>query len=70
MPTVVFDKVDVVFGSDPKTALELLDQGEGRDSIQDKTGNVVAVDGVSRLLDALVGDPVLAHKVRFFNDGS
>ncbi len=47
MPTVVFDKVDVVFGSDPQTALKLLDQGEGRDSIQDKTGNVVAVDGVS-----------------------
>ena len=47
MPTVVFDKVDVVFGSEPQTALELLDQGEGRDSIQDKTGNVVAVDGVS-----------------------
>jgi glycine betaine/proline transport system ATP-binding protein len=52
LPTVVFDKVDVVFGSDPKAALELLDQGEGRDSIQDKTGNVVAVDGVSLNVEA------------------
>jgi glycine betaine/proline transport system ATP-binding protein len=43
MAVVRFDHVDVVFGDDPKAALALLDAGEGRDSIQEKTGNVVAV---------------------------
>ena len=47
MPAVAFDHVDVVFGPNPKGALSLLDAGEGRDSIQEKTHNLVAVHDAS-----------------------
>ena len=47
MTAVKFENVDVIFGSTPKQALELLDRGEGRDSIQEKTGNLVAVHDAS-----------------------
>ena len=40
-PVVDFRKVDIVFGKDPEQALALLDQGEDRQSILEKTGNVI-----------------------------
>jgi glycine betaine/proline transport system ATP-binding protein len=42
-----FEHVDVVFGPTPDEALALLDTGEGRDVIQDRTGNLVAVHDAS-----------------------
>jgi glycine betaine/proline transport system ATP-binding protein len=40
---VDFRNVDIIFGPHPETALELLDQGEGREAILEKTGHVVGV---------------------------
>lgn len=51
MTAIRFENVDVVFGPTPKRALELLDRGEGRDSIQDKTGNLVAVHDASLFVE-------------------
>ncbi len=45
--SVEFQKVDVVFGSSPRRALEGMDRGESRDTIQEKTGQLVAVHGAS-----------------------
>ena len=47
MTAVRFENVDVIFGPTPKQALELLDKGEGRDTIQERTGNLVAVHDAS-----------------------
>jgi glycine betaine/proline transport system ATP-binding protein len=44
---VRFENVDVIFGERSKEALTLLDQGQGRDSILDKTGSLVAVHDAS-----------------------
>lgn len=44
---VRFENVDVIFGERSKEALSLLDQGQGRDSILDKTGSLVAVHDAS-----------------------
>lgn len=44
---VRFENVDVIFGERNKEALTLLDQGQGRDSILDKTGSLVAVHDAS-----------------------
>lgn len=44
---VRFENVDVIFGQRSKEALSLLDKGEGRDSILDKTGSLVAVHDAS-----------------------
>ena len=41
MAAVDFRKVDIIFGKNPEQALSLLDQGENRDSILEKTGNVL-----------------------------
>jgi len=43
MTAVRFDHVDVIFGPTPQQALAMLDKGEGRDSVQSRTGNLVAV---------------------------
>jgi glycine betaine/proline transport system ATP-binding protein len=43
MAEVEFRHVDVIFGDKPKRALELLDRGEGRDAILERTGHVVGV---------------------------
>ncbi|MFM9842271.1 MAG: choline ABC transporter ATP-binding protein [Dongiaceae bacterium] len=43
MTAVRFDHVDVIFGPTPQQALAMLDKGEGRDSVQARTGNLVAV---------------------------
>ncbi|MEK1931950.1 MAG: ATP-binding cassette domain-containing protein, partial [Pararhizobium sp.] len=47
MNAVRFENVDVIFGQRSKEALSLLDAGEGRDSILDKTGSLVAVHDAS-----------------------
>src|SRR5690606_37393533 len=36
-----------IYGPNPASVLEAARSGEGRDSIQERTGHVVAVDGVS-----------------------
>jgi len=43
MNAVRFEKVDVVFGQNATQAVALMDKGEGRDAILDKTGSLVAV---------------------------
>ncbi|HET8727769.1 MAG TPA: choline ABC transporter ATP-binding protein [Alphaproteobacteria bacterium] len=40
---VEFQHVDVIFGPDPKRAIEMLDAGKGRAEILEETGNTVAV---------------------------
>jgi len=47
MAVVEFIDVDVIFGSESQRALELLDSGEDRDSILEKTRSVVGVAGAS-----------------------
>jgi glycine betaine/proline transport system ATP-binding protein len=47
MAAVEFRKVDIVFGHQPAQALALLDQGEDRASILEKTGNVIGVANAS-----------------------
>ena len=44
---VRFENVDVVFGSRAPDAISLLDKGEGRDAILDKTGCLIAVHDAS-----------------------
>ncbi|TDQ77684.1 glycine betaine/proline transport system ATP-binding protein [Dongia mobilis] len=44
---VRFESVDVVFGQRAGEAIALMDQGEGRDSILEKTGSLVAVHDAS-----------------------
>jgi glycine betaine/proline transport system ATP-binding protein len=44
---VRFENVDVVFGQHPAEAVALMDKGEGRDTILDKTGSLVAVHDAS-----------------------
>src|ERR1051325_373384 len=44
---VRFENVDVIFGKKAREAVTLLDAGEGRDSILDKTGSLVAVHDAS-----------------------
>ena len=51
MRAVVFESVDVIFGPTPKQALQLLDAGEGRDAVFEKTGNLVAVHDASLFVD-------------------
>ena len=44
---VRFDGVSIVFGSDPKTALPMMDEGKSRSEIQEKTGQVLGVHDCS-----------------------
>jgi glycine betaine/proline transport system ATP-binding protein len=48
---VRFENVDVIFGQRRTEALKLLDGGEGRDSILDKTGCLVGVHDASVFVD-------------------
>jgi glycine betaine/proline transport system ATP-binding protein len=48
---VRFENVDVVFGQRRAEAIALLDKGEGRDSILDKTGCLVGVHDASVFVD-------------------
>jgi glycine betaine/proline transport system ATP-binding protein len=47
LPEVDFRHVDIIFGPHPASALELLDRGEERAAILDKTGHVVGVADAS-----------------------
>jgi len=51
MAVVEFFDVDVIFGPQQQQALALLDQGENRDSILEKTQSVVGVAGASLSVD-------------------
>ncbi|MAS06262.1 MAG: choline ABC transporter ATP-binding protein [Ahrensia sp.] len=44
---VVFDNVSIVFGSDPKSALPLMDEGKSRSEIQSETDQVLGVHNCS-----------------------
>src|SRR6478736_6299474 len=44
---VRFEHVDVIFGRNTAAALAMLDMGEGRDTILEKTDNLVAVHDAS-----------------------
>jgi glycine betaine/proline transport system ATP-binding protein len=44
---VIFENVDIVFGDDPKRALDMVDQGKTRDEIGAATGLVLGVAGAS-----------------------
>jgi glycine betaine/proline transport system ATP-binding protein len=48
---VRFENVDVIFGQQAAEAISLLDKGEGRDSILDKTGCLVGVHDASIFVD-------------------
>ncbi len=50
-PVVEFRGVDVVFGPSPHEALTRLKEGEGLTTIQEKTGNVIAVQGASFMVE-------------------
>jgi len=52
MKIVEFDHVDIVFGAHPERALKLLDEGSDRQTILDKTGNVLGVADCSLDVDA------------------
>ena len=56
-PIVSFRDVDIVFGSNPKAALPLIDQGKSRSEIQIATGQVLGVAGCS--LDVHEGEIVV-----------
>lgn len=45
IPIVKFNNVDIVFGDKPASALELIDAGENRSRIQEKTGQILGVAG-------------------------
>lgn len=44
---VIFDKVSIVFGDKPETALPLMDKGKSRSEIQQETGQVLGVHDCS-----------------------
>ena len=44
---VIFDKVNIVFGDKPETALPLMDQGMSRPDIQQETNQVLGVHDCS-----------------------
>jgi glycine betaine/proline transport system ATP-binding protein len=47
MSAVVFDKVNIVFGERPQTALPLMDKGQDRATVQKATGQVLGVHDCS-----------------------
>lgn len=51
MPAVAFDKVDIVFGDDPRRALPLLDAGVSRGEILERTGQVLGVADASLAIE-------------------
>ena len=52
MPAVVFDNVDIVFGTRSKDALALIDRGRTRDEILKETGVVLGAAGVNLSVEA------------------
>ncbi|MCB1386313.1 MAG: choline ABC transporter ATP-binding protein [Nitratireductor sp.] len=53
-PIVKFDNVSIVFGSNPKIALPLIDEGKNRSQIQNETGQILGVADCS--LDIAEGE--------------
>ena len=47
MSAVVFDKVNIVFGNRPASALPLMDQGQNRAEVQKATGQILGVHNCS-----------------------
>lgn len=56
-PIIRLRDIDIVFGSNPSEALPLIDAGESRSSIAEKTGQVVGVQGAT--LDIHEGEIVV-----------
>ncbi|MBL4892099.1 MAG: choline ABC transporter ATP-binding protein [Rhizobiaceae bacterium] len=54
---VRFRDVDIVFGSNPKSALPLIDAGKDRTQIQEETGQILGVAGCT--LDVEVGETLV-----------
>lgn len=50
-PVVRFEKVDIVFGSHPRSALPLLDEGKSRQEIQEATGQILGVAGAELVVE-------------------
>jgi glycine betaine/proline transport system ATP-binding protein len=50
-PIVRFDKVNIVFGNDPKRALPLMDEGKNRTEIKELTGQVLGVSNCTLDID-------------------
>ncbi|SDY42381.1 glycine betaine/proline transport system ATP-binding protein [Jannaschia faecimaris] len=46
-PAVEFDKVSIVFGENPQSALPLMDEGKSRPEVQEATGQVLGVHDCS-----------------------
>ena len=44
---VVFDKVSIIFGDNPEPALAMMDEGQSRSEIQQKTGHILGVHDCS-----------------------
>ena len=47
MPSIELEGVYKVFGEEPEKALELIDQGAGKDEVREKTGQVIGVQNIS-----------------------
>ena len=52
MAAVEFEKVDIIFGDNPKSALPLLDGGKTRDEVLEATGQILGVADASLKVDA------------------
>ncbi len=50
-PMIEFQKVSIVFGSDPASALPLMDQGKSRSEIQTATGQILGVHDCSLVVN-------------------
>ena len=50
-PAVTFDRVSIVFGDEPESALPLMDKGLDRAEVQDRTGQVLGVHDCSLRVD-------------------
>ena len=46
-PAVSFDRVSIVFGNKPETALPMMDEGRTREEIQQATGQILGVHDCS-----------------------
>ena len=45
-PAVRFQNVSIVFGSNPYKAIPLMETGQSRDAIKEKTGQVLGAHGL------------------------
>ena len=56
-PIVIFNETDIVFGSDPESALPLIDEGLNREQIQEQTGQILGSAGAT--LEVMTGEIVV-----------